>query len=622
MRNYPIPVLLAALTSVSATPSMAAAWGTGEEFGAVRLGFAPGVDASYVAAMYSALPPQPEFFTTQQWGVQGAQTVVTWSLIPDGLSIPGFVGGPEASDLFAQMDAKFAAQGGRATWIARVESCFERWEELCGIDFVRVTAAGVDWDDGAMFGSPGNGVTVGDIRIAMRSVDGPLGVVDYAFSPLVGDIVMDRTENWADASNLHRFLRNALMQKIAFGSGMLPMCSLNSQQLCQNFLNLSFDGPRQDDIRGMQRLYGDVNEADNTSSSATPVILTSGVALDLGPPQPPATGTNDLHASSLSIDENGDVDWFTFSVAQPAALDVVLTPIGSTYSHAPSSGGACGAASNVVARSMYDLACEVLAPDGVTVLALADSVAIGLPETLTDVLLTAPGTYFVRVFELSGPSSTQLYHLQLRIDSCSDSDADGLDDCIDNCPSLSNPSQADCDNDGVGDACELAAATQFDLNGNGVPDACDPCPNIINYCSAGTSGAGCVPSISTSGAPSIAAPAGFNINVTGVEGQRSGLLFYGVDGPRSPIAWAVGSSSFQCVKSPVQRTGLQGSGGGTGQCNGAFSLDILAYWQAHPSALGQPIAANRLINLQAWYRDPSSPGATSLSGALQFMTCP
>ncbi len=36
-----------------------------------------------------------------------------------------------------------------------------------------------------------------------------------------------------------------------------------------------------------------------------------------------------------------------------------------------------------------------------------------------------------------------------------DSDGDGHPDTTDNCPQVANPSQADCDSDGVGDACEL-----------------------------------------------------------------------------------------------------------------------------------------------------------------------
>jgi hypothetical protein len=72
-----------------------------------------------------------------------------------------------------------------------------------------------------------------------------------------------------------------------------------------------------------------------------------------------------------------------------------------------------------------------------------------------------------------------------------DSDGDGVADLIDNCPTIANPMQADCNGNGIGDACELAAGapdcntntipdscelaagTALDCNANGVPDSCD-----------------------------------------------------------------------------------------------------------------------------------------------------
>src|SRR4029434_1988638 len=56
-----------------------------------------------------------------------------------------------------------------------------------------------------------------------------------------------------------------------------------------------------------------------------------------------------------------------------------------------------------------------------------------------------------------------------------DSDGDGIPDAQDNCPTLANPSQADCDDDGIGDACAIAAGAP-DCNLNGVPDSCDLSP--------------------------------------------------------------------------------------------------------------------------------------------------
>ena len=53
-----------------------------------------------------------------------------------------------------------------------------------------------------------------------------------------------------------------------------------------------------------------------------------------------------------------------------------------------------------------------------------------------------------------------------------DSDGDGYPDSVDNCPAVGNPSQADCDEDGLGDACELLAGAP-DFNANSVPDGCE-----------------------------------------------------------------------------------------------------------------------------------------------------
>lgn len=81
-----------------------------------------------------------------------------------------------------------------------------------------------------------------------------------------------------------------------------------------------------------------------------------------------------------------------------------------------------------------------------------------------------------------------------------DSDGDGVQDQLDNCPTSCNPDQADADGDGVGDRCDNCRfapnPTQADSNFNGVGDACeglggdsdldgvpdsgDNCPGVFN----------------------------------------------------------------------------------------------------------------------------------------------
>jgi hypothetical protein len=52
-----------------------------------------------------------------------------------------------------------------------------------------------------------------------------------------------------------------------------------------------------------------------------------------------------------------------------------------------------------------------------------------------------------------------------------DTDGDGRPDTTDNCPTIANPTQADCNNNGVGDACEIAAGAP-DVNLDTIPDTC------------------------------------------------------------------------------------------------------------------------------------------------------
>ncbi len=134
------------------------------------------------------------------------------------------------------------------------------------------------------------------------------------------------------------------------------------------------------------------------------------------------------------------------------------------------------------------------------------------------------------------------------------------------------------------------------------------------YCTPGTSSFGCVASISASANPSLTLAAPCLLSVVGLEGQKQGLLFYGINNTGfNPTPWGNG---FRCVKSPIKRTGTQNSGGTFGVCDGTFSLDWHTYQANFPGALGNPWTLWERAYVQAWYRDPPATKASNFSDGL------
>ena len=76
-----------------------------------------------------------------------------------------------------------------------------------------------------------------------------------------------------------------------------------------------------------------------------------------------------------------------------------------------------------------------------------------------------------------------------------DSDADGVDDGVDNCVGVFNPLQADCNSNGQGDACNNQGPAGADTDRDGVCDAVDNCVAVPNVdqrdCNANGSGDMC-----------------------------------------------------------------------------------------------------------------------------------
>lgn len=145
---------------------------------------------------------------------------------------------------------------------------------------------------------------------------------------------------------------------------------------------------------------------------------------------------------------------------------------------------------------------------------------------------------------------------------------------------------------------------------------------FTTYCTSGTTTNGCTATIGFSGIPSASGASAFSLSVSGVEGQKQGLFFYGLDNSGFiPLAWGA-NSSFLCVKAPTQRTTSQTSGGTAGVCNGALALDWNAFVASNPGALGVPFSAGQSVYAQSWFRDPPTPKTTNMSNAIQFTLAP
>ena len=347
----------------------------------------------------------------------GESITVTWSIVRDGVNVNGFAGEASSpSNLVSTFRGIYGIAHNPAdtdyqgeAWFEAIESGFDRWSEVSGINYVYEPN-----DDGANFvGASGSVGVRGDVRIAGHRIDGNSGTLAYNFYPNTSDMVIDTADSfYTNTSNNSLRLRNVIAHEAGHGFGLAHVSSNNGQFLMEPFINLGFDGPQLDDILGAHRGYGDAfeqNGGNDTAGNATGLgIINNGQTITIGDDADDTfVGANDT--AFVSIDDDSDVDYFSFTVGANTELDAVLIPKGPTYNQGPQDGSQ--SAFNTAAQS--NLTLQILDTNGSTILASANNTGIGGTESLNDIGLASGGTYYVRI--TGAQNAAQLYELSLTV---------------------------------------------------------------------------------------------------------------------------------------------------------------------------------------------------------------
>jgi hypothetical protein len=144
------------------------------------------------------------------------------------------------------------------------------------------------------------------------------------------------------------------------------------------------------------------------------------------------------------------------------------------------------------------------------------------------------------------------------------------------------------------------------------------------FCTAKINSLGCTPAMSFTGTPKAGQPSGYVIRGTNVRNNKSGLLFYGVNGGQA----APFQGGTLCVAAQIKRTTSVTSGGTpapANDCTGIYSIDFSSFASGllGGSPLPQLIVPGTTVSCQWWGRDPgfAAPNNTTLSNGLSFTIC-
>lgn len=365
----------------------------------------PAVSTSDSPAAYQIGNRWSDTATSSSGANWGDTTQISWSIVPDGTWIPGSTGEPSSpSDFVTFMNGLYGSVAGdveQQPWFSLVESVFDRWSDVSGLDFVYELQ-----DDGAAFSdvasrAPGVAGVRGDIRIGGHAIDGDSGTLAYNFFPDNGEMVLDTSDSYFQELGEESLrLRNVMSHELGHGIGLSHVDPVDQTKLMEPIASNAFDGPQLDDILAAHRLYGDPMESGQGNDSfqtATNLGNISNRSISVG---------DESTGQFLSIDGVTDEDYFRFAADADSELQVQLVPLGDSYSQA----AVGGSTSAFDAKSQNDLRFEIYEGQS-TRIASIDLQGLGVEEHVSEVRLAAGREYYVRV---SGDrDAAQMYRLDL-----------------------------------------------------------------------------------------------------------------------------------------------------------------------------------------------------------------
>ncbi len=348
--------------------------------------------------------------TNSSTGSRGTPITLTWGFPPDGTTIPTSV----SNNLQNFLDTNWGIGPGgsdltQRPWYPIFSQATERLSALSGVTFNYEPN-----DDGRSFANTTSAQGVlgvrGDIRLGGKSYGVGSDTLASNFFPNYGEMMIntDQVSYLTNSSSNYRRFRNTLMHELMHGLGISHVDSSDAAFLIEPSISGAFDGPQLDDLLALQRNYGDTSEKDggnDTYDRATPLgLLNSTQSLAIG-----ALGSSTTIGASqvdfMSIDDDSDTDFFSFTIDNRLDVRLQLTPRGTSYLVGPEDG--TQTTLNTLALSNLSLA--LMDTNGTSVLASADSNGAGSGEEVTLQLL--PGTWFARV--KGANDNIQLYGLDL-----------------------------------------------------------------------------------------------------------------------------------------------------------------------------------------------------------------